>query len=391
MAVNYNDKRFTEVNNQKNQALSELEKTYSGMINNSDKYYQAQIDASKQWANTQSEIQKQETEFAIQQVEQQKQQTEKDYTREQQGAYVDWQKQSNQYGANAEQKAMQGLQNTGYSESSQVSMYNTYQNRVATARESYTKAVQNYDNSITQARLQNNAKLAEIAYQALQSQLELSLQGFQYKNQLVLEKANKKTELENQYYQRYQNVLQQLNTENALKEQIRQFNKSYALQEKQLAEEKRQFNAQMAKSSSSGGGSRRSYSSGSSKSSGGTAKITKTSSAKDSKSAKSAKNSKKTTTKKYKDNSADIKNYGTFSNGYQPKGIGKYGKVSKYTVKDKNGKDVVQKVNINGKTQNVWKTKDGSLWAWDGSTREYVWLDTVQKWTNPTKGVKKVK
>ena len=108
MAVNYNDKRFTEVNTQKNQALTELEKTYGGMINNADKYYQAQIDASKQWANTQSEIQKQETEFAIQQVEQQKEQTEKDYTREQQGAYVDWQKQSNQYGANAEQKAMQG-------------------------------------------------------------------------------------------------------------------------------------------------------------------------------------------------------------------------------------------------------------------------------------------
>ena len=235
MAVNYNDKRFTEVNNQKNQALSELEKTYGGMINDSDKYYQAQIDASKQWADTQSQIQKQETDFAIQQIEQQKEQTEKDYTREQSGAYVDWQKQSSQHGVQAEQKASQGLQNTGYSESSQVSMYNTYQNRVATARESYNKAVQNYDNSITQARLQNNAKLAEIAYQALQSQLELSLQGFQYKNQLVLEKANKKTELENQYYQRYQNVLQQINTENALAEQIRQYNKSYALQEKQLA------------------------------------------------------------------------------------------------------------------------------------------------------------
>lgn len=385
--VNYNDKRFTEVNTQKNQALSDLEKTYGGMINDADKYYQAQIDASKQWADTQSQIQQAETDFAIQQVEQQKEQTQKDYTKEQSGAYVDWQKQSSQHGVNAEQKASQGLQNTGYSESSQVSMYNTYQNRVATARESYNKAVQNYDNSITQARLQNNAKLAEIAYQALQSQLELSLQGFQYKNQLVLEKANKKTELENQYYQRYQNVLQQINTENALAEQIRQYNKSYALQEKQLAEEKRQFNVLHSGSSSGGGSSSRSSGS-SSKSSGGVAKNTK-----NTKKTSSAKNTKASTKKttKYKDNSEDIKNYGTFSNGYQPKGIGKYGKVSKYTVKDKNGNDIVQKVNINGKTQNVWKTKDGSLWAWDGSTREYVWLDTVQKWTNPSKGVKKVK
>lgn len=362
--VNYNDKRFKQVNNEKKQALTNLENTYSGMINDSNKYYQSQIDAQKQWADTQSAIQKQETEFAIQQVEQQKEQTQKDYTREQSGAYADWQKQSSQHGVQAEQKASQGLQNTGYSESSQVSMYNTYQNRVATARESYNKAVQNYDNSITQARLQNNAKLAEIAYQALQKQLELSLQGFQYKNQLILEKTNKKTELENQYYQRYQNVLSQINTENALAEQIRQYNKSYALQEKQLAEQKRQFNIQQSKSSSGGGGgSSRRYSS-SSKSSGGVAKNTKKTS-----SAKNTKTSTKKTTK-YKDNSADIKNYGTFSNGYQPKGIGKYGKVSK------SGKTITL---ANGKKQNVWKTRDGSLWYWDGSTRQYRFIETTHK------------
>lgn len=356
MAVNYNDKRFTEVNKQKNQALTELENTYSGMINNSDKYYQAQIDASKQWANTQSEIQKQETEFAIQQVEQQKQQTEKDYTREQSGAYVDWQKQSSQHGVQAEQKASQGLQNTGYSESSQVSMYNTYQNRVATARESYNKAVQNYDNSITQARLQNNAKLAEIAYQALQNQLELSLQGFQYKNQLVLEKANKKTELENQYYQRYQNVLQQINTENALAEQIRQYNKSYALQEKQLAEQKRQFNIQQAKSSSGGGGgggSSRSYSS-SYKSSGGGAKNAKKTS--------KAKNGKKETI-------GDMvkKNHIPTKVTYKGKNYGTATKA--YTIQK--GKKVEIKVKVNGKVANVYQTANGDRWYWDTKKGQY--------------------
>ena len=352
--VNYNDKRFTDVNDQKNQALSELENTYSGMINESDKYYQAQIDASKQWANTQSEIQKQETEFAIQQIEQQKEQTEKDYTREQSGAYVDWQKQSSQHGVQAEQKAMQGLQNTGYSESSQVSMYNTYQNRVATAKESYNTAVQNYNNSITQARLQNNAKLAEIAYQALQSQLELSLQGFQYKNQLVLEKANKKTELENQYYQRYQNVLQQINTENALAEQIRQYNKSYALQEKQLAEEKRQFNVLHSGSSSGGGGG----SSSSKSSKGSTGGIVNT-------------DYIQTEYYKGKKNKDCYKSWGTFSNGYQPKGISGYGKVSKtgdsITISTQTLSGKKQKV-----VQNVWKTPDGSKWYWEGRQNKYI-------------------
>ena len=57
---------------------------------------------------------------------------------------------------------------------------------------------------------------------------------------------------------------------------------------------------------------------------------------------------------------ADV--YGTFSNGYQPKGIGGYGKLSK------SGDTIV----VNGKTQNIWKTPDGSLWYWDGANRKYV-------------------
>jgi hypothetical protein len=266
--INYNDQRFTQVESDKNVALNDLEQTYAGMIDKSDSYYQAQIDASKQWADKQQQLQQEKTDFAIDKIEQQKAQAKKDYTREQSGAYVDWQKQSNEYGANAEQMAAQGMAGSGYSESSQVSMYNTYQNRVMTARDAYLRAVQNYDNSITEARLQNNSLLAEIAYNALQQQLELSLQGFQYKNQLILDKTKQKLEVENMYYNRYQDVLQQINHENALAEQIRQFNENMAMEQAKLAEQQRQFNAQLAeeqrqynetmaynKSKSSGGGS----------------------------------------------------------------------------------------------------------------------------------------
>ena len=237
--VNYDDQRFAQVESDKNQALTELEETYSGMIGESDKYYQAQIDASKQWADTQTQLQQQQSDFAIEQIEQQKDQSKKDYLKEQSGAYVDWQKQSDQYGVNSEQMAAQGMTKTGFAESTQTSMYNTYQNRVATAREVYNRAVLNYDNAIKDARLQNNAALAEIAFQALQTQLELSLQGFQYKNTLILDRANKKLEVDNMYYNRWHDVLNQINTENSMAEQIRQYNES-------LAEERRQFNESMA-------------------------------------------------------------------------------------------------------------------------------------------------
>lgn len=237
--VNYEDERFKQVETDKTNEINKTTTMYNGMINQSDSYYQAQIDASKEWANTQTDLQNQQTELLTEQINQQKDQANKDYTREQKGAYTDFQKQTNAYGANAEQMAASGLTNSGYSETSRVSMYNTYQNRYAMAKDSYNRAVLNYDNSIKEAKLSNSAKIAEIAYQSLQTQLQLSLEGFQYKNNLLLQQADAINKVNDTYYNRYQNVLQQINQENALQEQIRQYNE-------QLAEEKRQYNETMA-------------------------------------------------------------------------------------------------------------------------------------------------
>lgn len=242
--INYDDERFGQVESDKNQALTELEQTYGGMIGQTDQYYQQQIDATKQWAETQQQNQQAQSDFAIEQIQQQKDQSQKDYIKEQSGAYADWQKQSNQYGVAAEQAAAAGMTNTGFSESSQVAMYNQYQNRVMTARDVYQRAVLNYDNAIKDARLQNNSVLAEIAYNALQKELELSLAGFQYKNNLILEQANKKVELENTYHNRYLDVLNQINQENALAEEVRQYEQNFAFEQEQFAEQIRQYNEQ---------------------------------------------------------------------------------------------------------------------------------------------------
>ena len=250
--INYDDKRFKTVESDKSAALKESEKLYDGMLSNSDKFYDEQIKASKDWADTQTKLQNEQTNFAIEKIEQEKKNAEKDYLDEQSGAYTDWQKQSDQFGVRAEQIADRGMQNTGYAESSQVSMWNTYQNRVMTARDVYNRAVQDFNNGITEARLQNNSALAEIRFNALKQQLELNLQGFQAKNQLLLDKANQKLQIEDSYYNRYQDVLNQINEENSLAEQIRQFNESMALEREQMAN----FNRySRGGGSSSGGGS----------------------------------------------------------------------------------------------------------------------------------------
>lgn len=262
MGVNLtNDERLVAVNTERDAEIREDNVRFDNMINDSSKYYNDQIEATKDWAETQRENQQEQTDFAIEQINQQKDQTRKDYLKEQSGAYTDWQKQSNQYGVNAEKRAASGLTNTGYSESSQVSMYNTYQNRVASARESYARAVLNYDNAIKEARLQNNSILAEIAYEALQKELEISLQGFQYKNTLILQKAESERAIRNEYLTKWKAVLDQINTENAQAEQKRQFNAQLALEKEKFAWQK----AQAAKTSSSSSISKSSSGSGSSK------------------------------------------------------------------------------------------------------------------------------
>lgn len=255
MAVNYDDKRFTQVESAKKDAINNANNTYDSMINQSDAKYNELINATKDYANKQQEIQQKNTDFAIEQINQQKDQAEKDYTKEQKGAYTDYQKATNQYGVNAEQQAKAGLMNTGYAESSKTSAFTAYQNRYSTAREVYNKAVLNYDNAIKDAQLKNNATLAEIAFKSLQTELEYALQGFQYKNNLLQTKLNTQIQLDSEYNNRYQQVLSQINTENSLAEQIRQYNESMAYQKQRDAVEdaqwQKQYNLSASKSSSS--------------------------------------------------------------------------------------------------------------------------------------------
>lgn len=239
MAVNYNDSRFQAVEDEKKQALNNVNNTYNNMISQNDKFYKDQQNLIKDYENTQKEIQQQQTDFTIEKIEQQKDQAEKDYTKEQKASYVDYQKQSNQFGANAEAMASRGLNYTGYAETTNRDLYTTYQNRYATARETYNRAVLNYDNGIKEAQLANSSALAEISFKSMQQQLELALEGFQYKNTLLQAQLQAQNETEDRYYSRWRDVLSQINTENALAEEIRQFNAN-------LAFEREQFNWQKA-------------------------------------------------------------------------------------------------------------------------------------------------
>lgn len=240
-SVNYDDQRFIDVKNEQTQQEAQLNETYDNILNNSDKYYQNQIDATKEYADKQSELQQAQTDFAIQQIEQQKDQAQKDYTKEQKASYTDYMKQTK---SNAQNMANSGLSNTGYSESSIVSMYNQYQNRVGTAKESLNQAILNYNNSIQQATLANNEKLAEIAFNALQTQNQLNQQAFEYKNTMILQKEQALQNLNDTYYARYQDVLSQINNEIDLQMALDQIDREYEQWMTEFTEQVRQFNTE---------------------------------------------------------------------------------------------------------------------------------------------------
>lgn len=198
MTTNY-EKQLAALEEEKDTALDNVDKTYSDQITQSDSFYNSQIDAVRDYKQTQSDIQQAQTDLTIQQIQQQKEQTQKDYTKEQSAAYVDFKKQSDAYGVNAEQIAAGGMWGSGYSESAQTAMYNEYQNRVATAKASLDQAVVNYNNAMTQAQLQNSSVLAEIAFNAFTQELELAMQAFTSRNSLLEAQANARAQVESNY------------------------------------------------------------------------------------------------------------------------------------------------------------------------------------------------
>lgn len=237
--VDPNNEKLLDVESKGQTALDESNAAYDSAITNNTTTQTELL--NKIDANTaeQKAAQQQQSDLAIQKIEQNKEWAKQDYQKEQRGAYVDWQKQSDPYGVNAEQMAASGLANTGYAESSQVAMYTAYQNRIATAREAYTRAVVSYDTAIAEAKATNSVALAEIASKALEASLNIAVQFAMQNNSLLVQKANQAATIRQNTFSNYMSVYNQLQDEaqhnESMAEQKRQFNAS-------LAEEQRQFN-----------------------------------------------------------------------------------------------------------------------------------------------------
>ena len=244
--VNYNDDRFNKVEQDKQSELDKYNQKYDQLINERNEFTNQQQQLVDNWQQTQDKIANDNLNFQKELYEQQKQKAEEEYQKEAKASYIDYQKEVDKYGVSRENEAANGLSNSGYSESSKVDMYNTYQNRVASARSSLNDAKLEFDNAIKEATLTNNAQLAENALTALQQKLQIALEGFNYKTEQENNRLNWNYTINDTYYNRYQDVEDQINYENQQAEAIRQWNEQMAYQKEQQRLEQQRWQSEYA-------------------------------------------------------------------------------------------------------------------------------------------------
>ena len=179
---------------------AELEQKYANNINQ-------QNDLLNQQSNIQTEQSKANTEQVINEIEQQRKYAQQDFNKEARGAYQDYKKLTNPYGVQAENVFSNGLGNSGYSETSKLNAFNTYQNRYATARESTDRLMEDFNNQITEAKLSGNKELAEIALNKLQTQMDNLWNQLSFDTNLTSNKVNYDQWLKQFEYQKQQDEI----------------------------------------------------------------------------------------------------------------------------------------------------------------------------------------
>lgn len=244
--VNYDDKRFKNVENEKQNELNRYNETYNNLINERNNFTKEQQDMVDRWENTQKDIANKNLDYQKDLIEQQRKKSEQSYQNEAKASYIDYQKEVDKYGVSRENVVNNGLSNSGYAESSKVDMYNTYQNRLGTARKSMQDAGIEFDNAIRQAQLSNDETLAQNALKALQDKLNIALEGFNYKSEQENNRLNWNYNINNNYYNRYKDVESQINYENETAEKIRQYNENMAYQKEQQRLEQQRWEKEMA-------------------------------------------------------------------------------------------------------------------------------------------------
>lgn len=150
----------------------------------------------------QQDIVNKQTEQNVAELERQKAEVDKEATKTNQGLYTEYKKATNPYGVNAEQLYSKGLGNSGYAETTQTNLYNTYQKNVTNTINNAQKLKSDFDFEINKARQNGDITLAQNALEIYKQKMQLLTQEYELRNNR-----------EQYLYQKEQDALAQSNWE----------------------------------------------------------------------------------------------------------------------------------------------------------------------------------
>ena len=168
----------------------------------------------------QNELINQQIQILTDELNREKEKIDKDVDKTNQSLYSNWQKQTNQYGVQAEQLAQQGLANSGYAETTKTALYNTYQKNVTDTLNNARDLKSDYDFKIAQARQQGSVQQAQAAVDLYAQRLQLLTQNYelrQNREQYLYQKERDKVS-DNQWQKTFDEQVRQNEIENQWKQ-----------------------------------------------------------------------------------------------------------------------------------------------------------------------------
>ena len=365
------EERYKNLMNERQAALDNSNKTYNDLLSQNTAYSTGYNDYLNNYQNTQNDIYDKQTAYNVGLQEQNKQRAEQEFKKEataSKNAYYDF---INPYGVQAEIQAQNGLNRSGYSETVKSQAWTTQQNRTAQARANLNNAKLQFDNAIKEAYMNNDIQKAQLALQLLEQQQQEALRSFNYASDIRLNQLGTNQNLDSEYNNRYNTLYNQIQDERNRAEAIRQW-------EKEQEENQRQFNEKMAYQKEQDKIAQdqwqKEYNLSRQKLYNTSSNTTNSKVVNNGTTLIDGSTNYEVNTPYYRgDLNADAKKYGTYSNGYQPKGISGHG-----TLK-KSGDTLTFDTNtLSGQqqtlTQNIWKAEDGTNWYWDGRYNKYIQL-----------------
>ncbi len=199
----------------------------------------------------QQDITNKQTALNVAELERNKQEIDKDVDKTNKALYAEYRKASNPYGQNAENLASQGLGNSGYAETTQTNLFNTYQRNVTDTLNNARDLKSDFDFQISKARQTGDITLAQNALAIYNQKMQLLTQEYELRN-------NREQFL----YQKDQDKLAQSNWEKEYALQQNQWQQTFDYQKQRdtIADSQWQQEFELSKKASASSKSRKSSS-----------------------------------------------------------------------------------------------------------------------------------